>query len=164
MLTTKLDMLPDSWLKHYLNDTTQHAYCVTQAFWHTEAGPNGSYFAADFLCIFFVWKLLSCDLNCTEIYPKVPINNKSMLVEIMAQWPTGGKPGHQIDAKSSATTKLKKVLNVCRYWHSLNHTFSVMSSENTATILVILDCVNWSRKLTKIIDSERNFKANYLTL
>ena len=42
------------------------------------------------------------------MYPKVSINNKSMLVQIMAQWPTGGKPGHQIDAKSSATTKLKK--------------------------------------------------------
>ena len=42
------------------------------------------------------------------MYPKVPINNKSMLIQIMAQWPTGGKPGQQIDAKSSATTKLKK--------------------------------------------------------
>ena len=145
--------------------TLRNMHIALHRHWHTEAGPNGSYFADDFLCIFFfVWKLLSCDLNFTEMYPKVPINNKSMLVQIMAQQPTGGKPGHQIDAKSSATTKIKKVLNVRRYWHSLNHTFSVMSSENTATILVILNYVNWSRKLTKIIDSERNFKANYLTL
>ena len=163
MLTTKLDMLPDSWLKHYLNDTMQHAYCVTQALTH-RSRTKWELFCWRFFMHFFVWKLLSCDLNFTEMYPKVPINNKSMLVQIMAQWPTCGKPGHQIDAKSSATTKLKKVLNVCRYWHSLNHIFSVMSSENTATIFVILNCVNWSRKLTKIIDSERNFKANYLTL
>ena len=39
-----------------------------------------------------------------------------------------------------------------------------MSSENAATILVILNGVNWFRKQKKIIDSERNFKANYLTL
>ena len=29
VLTTKLVMPPDSWLKRCLNDTTQHAYCVT---------------------------------------------------------------------------------------------------------------------------------------
>ena len=57
---------------------------------------------------FFVWNFLYCDLNFTEVYAKVPINNKSMLVQIMAQSPTGGKPRHQIDAKSSTTTKLKK--------------------------------------------------------
>ena len=107
MLTTKLDMLPDSWLKHYLNDTTQHAYCVTQALTHGSR-TKWELFCWRFFNVFFVWKLLSCDLNFTEMYPKVPINNKSMLVQIMAQWPTGGKPGQQIDAKSSATTKLKK--------------------------------------------------------
>ena len=107
MLTTKLDMLPDSWLKHYLNDTTQHAYCVTQALTHGSR-TKWELFCWRFFYVFFVWKLLSCDLNFTEMYPKVPINNKSMLVQIMAQWPTGGKPGQQIDAKSSATTKLKK--------------------------------------------------------
>ena len=107
MLTTKLDMLPDSWLKHYLNATTQHAYCVTQALTH-RSRTKWELFCWRFFYAYFVWKLLSCDLNFTEMYPKVPINNKSMLVQIMAQWPTGGKPGQQIDAKSPATTKLKK--------------------------------------------------------
>ena len=98
---------------------------------------------------FIVWKLLYCDLNFIEVYPNVPIKDKSMLVQIMAQWPTGGKPWHQIDAKSSTTTKLKKSVKVRCYWHRLNHTLSTMSSENAATILVILNGVNWSRKLTK---------------
>ena len=31
-----------------------------------------------------------------------------------------------------------------------------MSSENAATILVILNGVDWFRKVNKIIDSERN--------
>ena len=48
-----------------------------------------------------------------------------------------------------------------RYWHHLNHTSSTVSFENAATILVIL---NGLENLPKIIDIEKNFKANHLTL
>ena len=66
--------------------TLRNMHIGLHSHWHVKARPNGGYFADDFFKMhFFVWKLLYCDLNFTEVYPKVPINDKStMLVQIMA--------------------------------------------------------------------------------
>ena len=73
---TKLDMPPDSWLKRYLN-TTQHAYWITQPLTRQSRTKWELFCWRFFKMHFFVWRLLYCDLNFTEVYPKVPINDKS---------------------------------------------------------------------------------------
>ena len=72
--------------KRHLNDTTQHVYCVTQPLTR-QSRTKRELFCWRFLMHLLVWKVLYCDFNFTEVYPKVPIpiNEKStMLVQIMA--------------------------------------------------------------------------------
>ena len=101
MLTTKLNMPPD-FIKALLK--LYYAICILRYTAIDSQKPDqmGVILLTNFLNPFFVWKLPCCDLNFTEIYPKLPIHNKLMLVQIVA------------NRRQTLAPNKRQVINTCQ--------------------------------------------------